>query len=594
MSRFSELLLKEDKSADERKELEKLAFQLEATAMDVGNSIATGGTVSRLRAGSVVLDTAGMHTFLKGVETGRIEADGDFLLGSNIAAAATTSFVVFSNAQTYNSESVGAGDLLIGDNSASKANILWDKSTGKLLFRGGTTTQGYIDTTGKAVFGGGHVEIDSGGIAIQTGQATTNLITWEDIANSDATAYGKIYTYHIGTTPNKYGVMIVNAGEESGGSGIPLLWLQATDGSLTGNLQLLGSEGIAYTAQSAADNNVVNMVDLERTLSGNSADGFGFQLRFILDDDSSTKQTAGLIQTKWSDVSEGMARMDIFCPDANTSFLALDMLTSATWELAINDSSRDMNFRVESDGDDNMLFVDGGANKVTIGGGTTARTAVALQIYGNITATELNGWNESGETWTYASATTFTVSGDRTPKFYTGLKLRLTQTTAKFFYVVSSNFDDPGTTITITGGGDYTLANAAITAPYYSQGHPRFFPDWFNWTPVFDGFASDPVGVHKFRVVGNACEVVVRHSTNGTSNATNFTMTLPITAATITNAAWSGPGAGVNNGGNLAAAATMVVLSAGTTIICQKDWANAAWTNVNAKSIRFGQLTYEI
>ena len=71
-------------------------------------------------------------------------------------------------------------------------------------------------------------------------------------------------------------------------------------------------------------------------------------------------------------------------------------------------------------------------------------------------------------------------------------------------------------------------------------------------------------------------------------------VTLPITAATITNAAWSGPGAGVNNGGNLAAAATMVVLSAGTTIICQKDWANAAWTNVNAKSIRFGQLTYEI
>jgi hypothetical protein len=69
-----------------------------------------------------------------------LDSDGDVFFGSDISAAATTALAVFANAQAYNSESVGAGDILFGDNSFSKANILWDKSEGQLLFRQGTIT----------------------------------------------------------------------------------------------------------------------------------------------------------------------------------------------------------------------------------------------------------------------------------------------------------------------------------------------------------------------------------------------------------------------------------------------------------------------
>ena len=70
---------------------------------------------------------------------GEWQTDGDIFIGSNIASPGTTYLSVFATAQTYNSESMSAGDMLIGDNSANKANILWDYSAGQLLIRGGTT-----------------------------------------------------------------------------------------------------------------------------------------------------------------------------------------------------------------------------------------------------------------------------------------------------------------------------------------------------------------------------------------------------------------------------------------------------------------------
>lgn len=79
------------------------------------------------------------------------------------------------------------------------------------------------------------------------------------------------------------------------------------------------------------------------------------------------------------------------------------------------------------------------------------------------------GWQDPGETWTYASATTFTVSGDVTNKYAVGDKIKLTQTTVKYFYITAVSYGSPNTTITVNGGDSYTLANAAITANYYSK-----------------------------------------------------------------------------------------------------------------------------
>jgi len=59
------------------------------------------------------------------------------------------------------------GDFIFGQVAASKSNIFFDQSPGRLNFRGGaagTTVQAYIDTTGELMAGGGAVRINSAGI----------------------------------------------------------------------------------------------------------------------------------------------------------------------------------------------------------------------------------------------------------------------------------------------------------------------------------------------------------------------------------------------------------------------------------------------
>ena len=117
--------------------------------------------------------------------------------------------------------------------------------------------------------------------------------------------------------------------------------------------------------------------------------------------------------------------------------------------------------------------------------GTTAGTSVLKNVQvGQFVATS-DGWTYASDTWTYASATTFTIAGvDRTAMFPIGTKIKLTQTSVKYFYVVGSAFST-NTTITVIGGSDYSLASATITSPYYSYSStPQGFPHWFNYTPI--------------------------------------------------------------------------------------------------------------
>jgi len=92
------------------------------------------------------------------------------------------------------------------------------------------------------------------------------------------------------------------------------------------------------------------------------------------------------------------------------------------------------------------------------------------------------GWiAETVETWTYAGADapsfTFTITGDHTTKYFPGMKICLTNATTKYFIITKVAYSDPSTTITIYGGTDYVLVDAAITALYYSVARaPVGFP----------------------------------------------------------------------------------------------------------------------
>lgn len=109
-----------------------------------------------------------------------------------------------------------------------------------------------------------------------------------------------------------------------------------------------------------------------------------------------------------------------------------------------------------------------------------------------------NGWIAAGETWTYAAADdptfTFTIAGvDLTTKYQAGQRIKLTQTTPKYFIITKVAFSTD-TTITVYGGTDYDLANAAITSPFYSPVKAPFgFPlDPSKWA-VITTYASDSV-----------------------------------------------------------------------------------------------------
>lgn len=78
-----------------------------------------------------------------------------------------------------------------------------------------------------------------------------------------------------------------------------------------------------------------------------------------------------------------------------------------------------------------------------------------------------DGWIDSTQTWAYVSATSFKITGtDVTAQFPVGTKIKLTQTTAKYFYVTAATFSTD-TTVTVASP-TYTVANAAITSPMYS------------------------------------------------------------------------------------------------------------------------------
>lgn len=154
-----------------------------------------------------------------------------------------------------------------------------------------------------------------------------------------------------------------------------------------------------------------------------------------------------------------------------------------------------------------------------------------------------DGWVAANETWTYASATTFTTaSAAMAGRLAVGDKIKLTQTTPKYFYVTGIS----STTITVNGGSDYSLANAAITLPFYShETSPEAFPQWFAYVGAMKAnggtaptYTATDVG--KFRIVGRSCrtQFYKNNTAGGTAGAgaVSLQYTLPVSADTTTTA----------------------------------------------------------
>lgn len=198
-----------------------------------------------------------------------------------------------------------------------------------------------------------------------------------------------------------------------------------------------------------------------------------------------------------------------------------------------------------------------------------------------------DGWLTAGETWTYASATTFTISGDKTGKYSKGDKIKFAQSGQKYFYIIGVSYSAPNTIITVTGGVDYTIANAAIGSPYYSKmSSPNGFPHHFNWTPGYTGFSVNPT-IHSatFSIHGGSIHIDYRQSALGTSNSSSFTITgLPFDLGTVDGTTETGRSVMSNSAGSFDVP-SLILINGTTVSVYYAVGVPTAWNATGVKGI---------
>ena len=118
--------------------------------------------------------TGGLKFYNNNLNTLWLDASGNVKIGSNVTAAATTALTI----------DAALGDLLIGAIGAGQANIFWDRSEGKLKFRGNTTMGVEIDTDGTLLAGAGDVKLDANGIAVAASTVYANLNAYKFLDSS--------------------------------------------------------------------------------------------------------------------------------------------------------------------------------------------------------------------------------------------------------------------------------------------------------------------------------------------------------------------------------------------------------------------------
>ncbi len=111
-------------------------------------------------------------------------------------------------------------------------------------------------------------------------------------------------------------------------------------------------------------------------------------IRFRNDNSDLVMHNYATIETRAVDVSAGTedGRLEIGTVVAGTENTSRMLLDSG--ETVFNDNSVDLDFRIESNGNANMLFVDGG-NDVVCVGGTTVETGDHLEVLSSDTTTNL-------------------------------------------------------------------------------------------------------------------------------------------------------------------------------------------------------------
>lgn len=112
------------------------------------------------------------------------------------------------------------------------------------------------------------------------------------------------------------------------------------------------------------------------------------------------------------------------------------------------------------------------------------------------------------------------------------------------------------------------------------------------WVPTFVGFSADPTDVIcRYSLIGKVCIASVYMGTSGTSNATNFTMTAPLTSANIAGNSWINQTYYLDN--SAAGSGGIATIAANSTTITLLKASAANWTASGGKRASF-IFVYEV
>ena len=143
---------------------------------------------------------------------------------------------------------------------------------------------------------------------------------------------------------------------------------QSGDTGITGAVTITTTDNTAGLTLKCtdADASAGPLLVFHRDSSSPANNDFIGNIQFEMENNASEQLDAVSILGKIADVTDGSedAEVQFFVRTAGSM---VDRFAITRTEVSVNDGSIDSNFRVESDGNANMLFVDGGANRVGIG-----------------------------------------------------------------------------------------------------------------------------------------------------------------------------------------------------------------------------------
>lgn len=250
-----------------------------------------------------------------------------------------------------------------------------------------------------------------------------------------------------------------------------------------------------------------------------------------------------------------------------------------------SDATGDMYYR-NSSGVFSRLAM-GASGRVITTDGTTPS-------WGTVSGEPADGWTAASGTWSYSSGSVITINTDLSTTFSKGDKLRFVQGgTTEYFYLLGFGLASGTTTGTVRGDAGTPVANAAISSPYFSKKEsPYAWPDWFNFTTTWGGYANTPAGTTiRYKLSGKMCTFYNIDGASGTSNATTATLTLPVALGqTYSN---MGVVYVADNGSNIASPGHMMGGASSYSGTVYKAWYQGAFTTSGLKNVFIPAISYE-